>query len=389
MVYSLDVEKDHTYIADGLIVGNSQILGFTDTEVTQKKCAEFEVEGRLPIFKAGDNTRVLDWLNKTYVPAAQTYLRDIEDKLARARERGLTEDRVKFAQKKSALDKYIRRIAYFTGTDRPGDWFCWSDWDEKKRTGTGNLTIKPLTATLFADDILFRKADKILMMSATILDFGTFMRNLGISREDAEIMAVDSEFPLENRPIFYKPQGNMGWRTKQETLPKVAAMVGKILGKYADKKGIIHTHSYEINRYIVGYLQSLGLGDRIVTHDNSKGARDRAVLEHMSDLTRPTVLLSPSMTEGLDLKEDLSRFQVITKVPYPFLDEYIKARMQRDPAWYQWLTGLTLVQATGRSVRSKTDKAHTYILDSGFGDFISRNERNLPKWWVDSIVWPS
>jgi Rad3-related DNA helicase len=369
----------------------NKILGFTDTEVTQKKCDKYDVPGRLPIFKAGDNAGVLNWLMGTYVPAVQVYLRDIDEKLARARANGMTEDKVRLVQEKNSTDKYLRRIGYFSNTDRPGDWFCWSDWDEKKRTGTGNLTIKPLTATLFADDILFRKSAKILIMSATILDFTTFMRNLGISRSDAEVMAVDSEFPLENRPIFYKPVGNMGYRTKQETMPKLAAMVEKILShkNYGDKKGIVHTHSYEINRYLVAYLKSRGYGDRIVTHDNAKGARDAAVLEHMTDMSRATVLFSPSMTEGLDLKEDLSRFQILVKVPFPYLDPYVRARMQRDPAWYQWLTGLTLVQATGRSVRSKTDKAHTYILDSGFGDFISRNERNLPKWWIDSIIWPS
>src|SRR5208337_4062168 len=133
----------------------------------------------------------------------------------------------------------------------------------------------------------------------------------------------------------------------------------------------VHTHSYDINRYITNAL-TLQHGVRIVTHDNRPGSRERAVMEHFSsDL--PTVLFSPSMTEGLDLKEELSRFQVICKVPYPFLDPYVKARMERDPAWYQLLTALALVQATGRSVRSKTDKAHTYILDSGFADFYWKN----------------
>lgn len=221
-------------------------------------------------------------------------------------------------------------------------------------------------------------------MSATILDFSTFMRNLGIDPALATCLATDSEFPLENRPIFFKPCGNMGFRHKKNTLPKMAAFLSKILAKYATKKGIVHTHSFENNRYFVDYLRAEH-GFRIITHDSSKGSRDRAVAEHLSS-PEPTVLFSPSMQEGLDLKEELSRFQVLTKVAYPYLDPYVKARMDRDPKWYQWLTALTMVQATGRSVRSKTDKAHTFILDEGFRDFYYRNETWLPKWWTDSII---
>jgi len=61
--------------------------------------------------------------------------------------------------------------------------------------------------------------------------------------------------------------------------------------------------------------------------------------------------------------------------------------MKRDPQWYQWQTALKLVQGTGRSVRSKTDKAHTYILDSDFAKFIQQNSRSIPKYWLDAIIW--
>jgi Rad3-related DNA helicase len=98
-----------------------------------------------------------------------------------------------------------------------------------------------------------------------------------------------------------------------------------------------------------------------------------------------SVLISPSMTEGLDLRDDLSRFQVICKVPYPFLDPYTRKRMEIDDKWYQLKTALTLVQATGRSVRSATDYANTYILDSAFEQFLLRNADILPNWWKDAI----
>jgi ATP-dependent DNA helicase DinG len=47
------------------------------------------------------------------------------------------------------------------------------------------------------------------------------------------------------------------------------------------------------------------------------------------------VLISPSLHLELDLKDDLSRFQVIVKVPYPDRsDKWIEAKSERDQEWY-------------------------------------------------------
>jgi ATP-dependent DNA helicase DinG len=101
---------------------------------------------------------------------------------------------------------------------------------------------------------------------------------------------------------------------------------------------------------------------------------------------KPTVLILPSLYLGLDLKDDLSRFQIITKVPYPDLgDRWINEKRKLSGQWYNWQTGLRLVQGYGRSVRSKEDYAVTYVLDSGFGYFVNRNKNILPDWFTEAI----
>jgi ATP-dependent DNA helicase DinG len=354
-----------------------QILGFTDTQITRKRAEEVGV-GQMPFIKPGENAKCFAWLTSTFRPALIAFMQKLEDELESAKVRGLRDEAVKAAKKLDSYDKYTCRLNRFINSEEPDNWLCWTDKDK------GTMIIKPLTATLFADEVLFSKANKILVMSATILDFATVMRNLGIKREDANIVKLGSEFPLENRPIFFWPCGSMSAKFIDETMPHMADGVLQLMNKYALKKGIVHCHSYKITKYLVEFLTSRGLGHRIITHDSEPGSREAAVARHLES-PDPTVLFSPSMTEGLDLKEDLSRFQIICKVPYPFLDPYVKARLARDEAWYNWQTALTLVQATGRSVRSKTDKAHTYILDSAFEYFLTKNQHVLPTWWTDSI----
>jgi ATP-dependent DNA helicase DinG len=363
------------------------ILGFTDTTITQKKCDEFGVPERLPIFEEGDVTRVRQWLESVFVPAVQAKYLEYQRDLRKAKEAGNADERAKVARKIISTEKYLQRIALFTNADEPGEWFAWSDWNHNKKMGTGDLVIKPLTARLFADDILFSKASKVLIMSATILDFGTFMRNLGIDPADAEMLAVDSEFPLENRPIYYKPVANMRAQEIQKSLPLVAQEVEVLMKKYATKKGIVHTQSFSNNKYLVNYLQMQGHGDRVLTHvaGGPKGSRE-AVIERHKTSSEPTALFSPSMAEGLDLKDDYARWGIIIKVPFPAIDPYVRARMQKDPDWYTWLTALKIVQQTGRIVRSSTDKGVMWILDAGFGDFLRRARSKMPKWWRDSVI---
>jgi ATP-dependent DNA helicase DinG len=103
--------------------------------------------------------------------------------------------------------------------------------------------------------------------------------------------------------------------------------------------------------------------------------------------SKDTVIVSPSMHEGVDLKEDLSRFQVILKMPFMSLGSYsIKRRCELYPEWYAYQTVLTLIQSTGRSIRSDTDKATTYILDTNFGWFHAKWRKFFPPYWTNSIV---
>ena len=120
---------------------------------------------------------------------------------------------------------------------------------------------------------------------------------------------------------------------------------------------------------------------------NPEIERDEVITEHVNT-PKPTVLISPLLHLGLDLKDDLSRFQVIAKVPFPSLgDRWIDEKRKRSGKWYNWQTALKLVQGYGRSIRSKDDWAVTYVLDGMFKSFVDRNKNILPNWFLESIKW--
>src|SRR3989442_10175362 len=143
---------------------------------------------------------------------------------------------------------------------------------------------------------------------------------------------------------------------------------------YRNDKGIIHTTSYEQVNFIIENISPINASRLLVTDPEKQ--RDEVIAEHANS-TKPMVLISPSLYTGLDLKDELSRFQIITKVPYP-ADRWTKAKRQMDPEWYYWQTVLKFVQAYGRSIRSKEDRAKTYILDSAFASLVRKNKHMFP-----------
>ena len=86
------------------------------------------------------------------------------------------------------------------------------------------------------------------------------------------------------------------------------------------------------------------------------------------------------MTEGVDLKDEASRFQILCKIPYPYLgDKLIRKRMNKWKWWYPLQTAKKIVQSVGRSIRSSEDHAVTYILDKDWDRFYSRNREIFPE----------
>ena len=82
---------------------------------------------------------------------------------------------------------------------------------------------------------------------------------------------------------------------------------------------------------------------------------------------------------GVDLKGDLSSFQVLCKVPFPFLgDKVVKKKMNKWSWWYNTETIRTIIQSIGRSIRSEDDKAVTYILDGDWKRIKSKSSGMLP-----------
>ncbi|MCL2157018.1 MAG: ATP-dependent DNA helicase [Methanobrevibacter sp.] len=244
------------------------------------------------------------------------------------------------------------------------------------------VSFKPLRVHNYAKDYLFKHGEVCLFLSATILSHKMFSKWLGLNPNEVYHVKVDSPFPPSKRPIELKLAGKMSANRIKHTAPETLPILNKILEKHKNDKGLIHTNSYRCQNYIVKNV----LNSRIISHTSMNRER---VLNHFEKSEDPLVLVSPSMSEGVDLPYDKCRFQVIYKVPFPYLgDKQVNLRRKRDQRWYAYKTVMTLMQAYGRGMRAEDDSCSTYILD---GDikmiFNSPMYRTLvPQFFKEAIV---
>ena len=306
---------------------------------------------------------------------------------ARAIDKELTgdatdENAVQQLRVKQWLESSHARLRFLLESHASGevDWVVERGRDHQGAT----LSFKPVEVAAFAEDMVLSHAERVLFMSATILDPATFLRSLGLDEEDAAVVRVPSTFPAARRPIVLRPAARLTRRYQERALPLLAEAVSELAKDHAGDKGVVHAHSYMIATYLAKHIAPSERW-RVVTHRDAAG-REAALAKHLSS-PEPTILITPSMTEGIDLADDLARWQVLCKVPYPFLgDKQVAARMERDREWYDWRTCLTVVQAYGRSVRSAEDHAVTYLLDADFPAFIRRQRHRLPEWFLEALT---
>ena len=246
----------------------------------------------------------------------------------------------------------ISRLKYLKNKleSEPKNWVIESD--------ESGVSFKPLRVHEYAKNNLLQYGDVVIFMSDTILSHKMFSKWLGLNPNEVFYIKVDSPFSKEKRPIILNLAGKMSANRIKNTAPKTIPILQEILKEHEGDKGLIHTHSYKCQQYITQNLYN----SRLVSH-TSKNRED--VLKFFEKDDNPLVLVSPSMSEGVDLPYDKCRFQIIYKVPFPYLgDMQVNMRMKSDKKWYAYKTVMTLMQAYGRGMRAEDDSCYTYIIDS-------------------------
>ena len=294
-------------------------------------------------------------------------IKELESSIAKSRKRGASQTEINRMLTAKNLHGQVKT--------------CLEHWSQceyiTEKTKTG-ITICPLKVDKLSHT-LFDNAEKVLLMSATIIDSANYAKSLGIT--DYVYIEIPSAFDPANAPIVVSSKYKMNRNNWETLMPTFKGIIEKICRDHGDVKGIIHTHNMDITNYMRENLQ----GDRFLFRE--KGIDNGDILRQHLDGKDNTVLVSPSMTHGVDLKDDLARFQIIVKAPFlPLNNKRIARLFKMDPQWYANKMLTTVIQASGRGIRNKDDHCATYILDGCIVQSILDNANKLPKYFIKRFL---
>lgn len=268
------------------------------------------------------------------------------------------------------LDKRVTRLS-----EIQGEWVC----EVVRRGPLGGRVARfhPVHPAAYAEKHLFAKASKVLLLSATLTP--KTLELLGV--KDYEYAEYPSTFPVERRLVTHVPTVRVDKNASAEHLKMWVSRLDDIIGARLDRKGIVHTVSYNRAHFLTRHS---AYKDIMLLHDT---AGTRSTVAQFRKSKAPCVLVSPSMTTGWDFPGSDCRYQVIAKLPFlDTRDVVLQARTKHDKEYSHYLTMQTLVQTAGRGVRSDMDWCETLIIDDHFGEWWwPKYKKFAPAWFKQAV----
>jgi len=251
----------------------------------------------------------------------------------------------------------------------------------KNPSGSDELVFNCLEENYMMNKYFHAHTGFTVLMSATFADPKDYIKSIALN--NATYIKMDSNFSFEKSPIYFYNKRRMTYNQMEANFPWLYEKINEILDNHPEENGIIHSASYNLTMKIHNNLSHKNK-KRVLVYEGT--TEKRKVLEILKR-DHSKVLMGPSLIEGLDLKDEWSRFQIFAKVPYLSLaDRFVKTKLEINPDWYRWKAVCSLLQGTGRSIRNENDWAVTYILDGSMADLIHSNRKAFPPEFMQRLV---
>ena len=263
------------------------------------------------------------------------------------------------------------------------DNYVWMYDDSYKKNP--EFVLKPIDVRKQAKSFL-DKAHTRIFLTATIGNKDLFTDWLGLDSNDSYLIEADSPFKVENRPIYLnygrKMSGYNPVKQRQNWKTKLALdTIYEIINKHGGERGCIHTVSNAQTSFITDFLDT-----KNISYINVAGKDRNKLLNEYIENDGIRLLIGSAIKDGVDLKDELCRFQILFKIPYPYLgDKQIKARMNRESVWYTYQTVMDLLQAYGRGIRNEDDYCSFYVLDSDIKRLLKTNRDLFSRYFLEAI----
>ena len=242
------------------------------------------------------------------------------------------------------------------------------------------VTFRCLKEDYIVYKYLLKKSNFKVMLSATVGGHEAFDENMGFEYTNdkiSEMKRIPSTFDFSQSPIHFLNKFKMSLKERDISFMHLKKVVYSICNtKFKSQKGIIQTGSYDIAKKLYDNAP-LDIKERMLVYN---GSREKKSMVQIHQFSNDTILVGPTLNEGIDLPGDDCRFIIILKVPYPSLgDRYVREKIKFYPLWYNSSTSNEIIQGIGRGIRYDGDWCVTYIFDACFWNLYLSTQEQYPE----------
>jgi Rad3-related DNA helicase len=207
--------------------------------------------------------------------------------------------------------------------------------------------------------LLFSNVERILLLSATLRPYTLSL--LGLPKDQYDFREFSNGWPPNRGLVYFLPTARMGFRSTDQDYQRIVDRIDEIIASRKDRKGIIHTVSYQRMRLLLARSK---YARYMYHHEKASDAVDTA--RRFRAAAPPAVLISPSYATGWDFVYDQCEYQIIPKMPFAYSESRVMRERLKDKSYRYYTAILELVQMVGRGRRAADDRCETFILDSNF-----------------------
>lgn len=255
------------------------------------------------------------------------------------------------------------------------------------------LELRPIYVGNFLKNFVWERGNKRIISTATLRHRNNpdiWLNQVGLDPDKTKVISVGMTFPKKNRPVIKDSMvGSMSDGGCDDYWQEIMEELNNIAKKHVNKKGICHTASYDRAKKVEETATEEEypyLHGNVYVHTRDEDSE--AAIENWlaSDMD---MVLSPSMMEGVDLKDDKGRYNILMKVPYPQINSWTEYLLEEtDYGWNSYFdrAAIRVAQAYGRTNRSKSDYSNFYILDEDYEKL--KKKASIPQWMTEAEQYP-
>ncbi len=240
---------------------------------------------------------------------------------------------------------------------------------------------------------VFDETPGAVLMSGTLHPGEMYADLLGI--DNPIIKRYSSPFPPENRKVV--SVSNLTTSYKERSIPMYQAYANAIADVCNNTSGNVAAFfpSYSLMNKIIDRLERVHLKKQMLIEERSLGKRDKEEMVDKLHINNDKLLLGVqggSLSEGVDYRNNILSSILIVGIPFPppsleldALQAYYTNKFGRQKGYdytriYPALN--RVLQAAGRPIRSKEDKAFIVLMDKRFN--YSRYKNSMPSDFIYS-----